>query len=70
MPQASPELREKWGGVQGVGEDKAEAFLKGRGYTLRRDWLWDRPTKDHQVTDDEGEAVMFLITEWDYGGWV
>lgn len=70
MPQATEELRSKWGGQQGVGEDKAEDFLKERGYKLTRQWLWEKPTPAHTPTDEELEAMAFLIQEWDYGGLV
>ena len=68
MPQASDELRAKWGGAQGVGEDKAEGFLRERGWTLTRDWGWLKPTFEHAPTEDELDAIIFLIEEWDYGG--
>lgn len=63
-------MRKKWGGEGGVGEDKAEDFLRSRGYVLRRDWLWEHPRvlewKDMRL--DEQEAMCFLCDEWDYGG--
>ena len=68
MPQASEELRTKWGGLGGVGEDKAIAFLKAAGYKLRRDWLWVKPGPSYAPTNDEIEAMDFLIYEWDFGG--
>jgi hypothetical protein len=68
MPQASEELRKLWGGSDGVGEDKAEKFLKSHGYKLRRDWRWELPTSNHSITDDEFDALCFLVDEWDYGG--
>lgn len=68
MPQASEELRAKWGGRQGVGEDKAAGFLNSRGYREVQNGYWLKPKFDHVVTDDEREALQFLIEEWDHGG--
>lgn len=69
MPQATDELREAWGGDQGVGDDKAMKHLMALGFTFTRGgmivapegWDWD-PDK----TDAWG-AVCFLCDEWDYG---
>ena len=68
MPQASEAMRAIWGGECGVGEDKAEAHLRGNGWTLTRQWEWRRPTPDYEPTDDDIGAINFLICEWDYGG--
>lgn len=66
MPQSSDEMRRKWGGESGVGEDKAVNFLKSRGYTLTEEWTWI-PPKGHVPTEEEQEANRFLIEEWDWG---
>lgn len=68
MPQASDEQRAAWGGVQGVGDDKALDYLKERGFVLTRQWEWRKPTPDHEMTDEDWGAISFLIDEWDYGG--
>jgi len=68
MPQASSELRERWGGAEGVGEDKAVAYLKQQGWCLSRDWLWYRTDDRVDPTPTEWEAMRFLIDEWDFGG--
>lgn len=68
MPQASDAQRRRWGGRHGVGEDKAEGFLKSRGYVLTRQWYWTLPKPDHYVTAEEADAMQFLMDEWDYGG--
>jgi len=68
MPSASPEQRRAWGGYNGIGEDKAEDFLKGRGWVLTNKWTWVPPTLGHFATDEEHGAIGFLIDEWDYGG--
>jgi hypothetical protein len=67
MPQATETLRQKWGGDQGVGPDKATAYLETHGWTMT-EGLWrlpsDRPNSE--IGDDEYEALQFLIDEWDY----
>lgn len=67
MPQATEELREKWGGHEGVGEDKAIAHLETRGYVLMRGNAWCRPEK-LEPSQEDLEAIDFLFQEWDYGG--
>lgn len=67
MPQASNELRARWGGFQGVGEDKAEAFLTDHGFILTDHWSWISPKPEVEVTEDEWSAMDFLVYEWDYG---
>lgn len=70
MPQADENLRQEWGGQDGIGEDKAEDYLKGKGYTLSRYFIWILPNPNHVPTKEELGAIGFLIDEWDYGGWV
>lgn len=67
MPSSSDEMRAKWGGDGGVGEDKAEAFLEGRGFVLHKDWHWTHP-ENRVPTEEELEAARFLVEEWDYAG--
>lgn len=68
MPQASDELRERWGGRQGVGDDKAMGHLLRMGFTIDRGGTIHPPVgyshKD-DPTDCEG-AINFLCDEWDY----
>jgi len=66
MPQASEELRRKWGGEQGVGEDKACDYLQAKGFVLTRQWEWCRATPPNE---EEAEAMQFLFEEWDWGGY-
>jgi hypothetical protein len=68
MPQASDEDRAKWGGIDGIGEEKAIGFLFEAGYSLTRQYTWLKPHPDHIVTEDESGAMWFLIHEWDYSG--
>ena len=67
MPQASEELRRKWGGEQGVGEDKACDFLTSRGFAMTFNFQWVRDTPPDAL---EEEAMQFLFEEWDWGGYV
>lgn len=70
MPQASEELRREWAGSDGISEDKAENYLKSKGYKLTPSWLWILPNPNHNPTIEEIRAISFLVNEWDYGGWV
>lgn len=72
MPQASRELQdlmdERFGDpVDSSGPIK---FLQERGYTLGHDWCWSKPgvTELEQMKQDEWEALLFLVQEWDFGG--
>lgn len=67
MPQATDELRVEWGGVLGVGEDKAIAHLERRGYRLTQHYTWKKPKFVTPTLADQ-RAVLFLIQEWDFGG--
>lgn len=64
MPQASDELRKKWG----IDDGKATKFLKDAGFILNRDWSWTSPKPENEITEDEWGAISFMIQEWDYGG--
>ena len=65
MPQADPELQRKWGGEDGIGEDKAVTYLLSKGWTHSRS-MWTCPHHE-TATDDEMEALTFLMFEWDHG---
>jgi hypothetical protein len=63
MPQSSEEMRARWGGEQGVGEDKALAFLKKHG--------WKEVANGYMLpsdgaTDEQWDAMQFLVEEWDF----
>lgn len=68
MPQASSELRAKWGGIGGVCEDKAVKFLHDKGWTEHK-FIMYRPSGKaaNDISEDEWGALQFLIDEWDYG---
>lgn len=70
MPMASDRQRElmfKWFGDH-VSEAGPIKCLESRGYVLRRDWLWEKPTPSHTIHEIERECLQFLIDEWDFGG--
>lgn len=69
MPQATEEQRARWAERDGgIGEMRPISFLKSRGYQLLSNYHWKPPTKMHQPTAEEYDAVSFMINEWDYGG--
>jgi hypothetical protein len=61
MPQTTPELRAKFPGF----DAQACTYLKSQGYILTRQWEWVKPREE--VTDDEWDALVYLVEEWDYG---
>lgn len=63
MPQGPPELHEKW-----KDDGIARRYLEDRGYKLTRQFFWQQPSPDHEPTQNEMEAMYYLIAEWDYGG--
>lgn len=66
MPQATPELREEWGIMDGP----AIQFLEQRGYLLTEAFEWRLPSSRivGEITPKEGRAILFLFEEWDFGG--
>lgn len=71
MPQASDELREKMRQRFGdsIDEQGPIDFLVGAGYKLGSDWLWEKEgTTYESMTQDEYDAMQFLVQEWDFGG--
>ncbi len=70
MPQASDKLRgvmERYFGDP-IADGPPMRFLESRGYHLRRDWHWNKPTPSHLISDEEYNCLQFLIDEWDMGG--
>lgn len=66
MPQASSRLQRIWhNGFAGYDEG-AIKYLQERGYTLTRKYQWVPP--DREPTDQELDAIDYLIGEWDFGG--
>lgn len=70
MPQARKELVERWGGEDGIGEDKAVNYLIRQGWKEVGFGLWRSPVEYFELMTAEKEALEFLIDEWDhaYGG--
>lgn len=64
MPQTTPERAARWPGM----DEEAIGYLRGRGFKLRRDWFWEKPTPDYELGDREIDAIRYLIEEWDFGG--
>lgn len=65
MPRASDELRAKWGGHDGVGDDKAIDHLVKCGFAFTRGGLI-HPPAIYQFHADTEDAIDFLCDEWDY----
>lgn len=63
MPSTSAERRARWPG----GDAEALSYLVGRGY-VRKGVFWTNP-KCVVVTERDEDAVVYLIEEWDWGGW-
>lgn len=69
MPQADEELRAAWRhGEEGGGDAAAMAHLRGAGFVLTRQWTWRIPP-GHTITDRDRSAMLYLVDEWDFGGW-
>lgn len=69
MPSTSQELLDKWGGEQGVGEDKALNFLISKGWKEEGNGFMVRPEgkSEADISEEEWEALQFLHEEWDFG---
>lgn len=66
MPQTTPEHAARWPGM----DHEAISFLEGNGYKLLCGWNWVKPTPEHDPSDREIDAILYLIQEWDFGGLV
>lgn len=67
MPQASEEMQARWPG----GDEEASKFLRDAGYHLTPDWRWVPPRgRVPHKHPREIDAILYLIHEWDYGGWI
>ena len=64
MPQTTPERAARWPGM----DSQAMKFLEKQGYKLTRNWRWKLPSENHNVTEKEKDAILYLIQEWDFGG--
>lgn len=64
MSQASDEERAKWGS-----ENKATDYLFWHGWILTLKWNWWHHDWEKAImNDDDYEAILFMVREWDYGG--
>jgi hypothetical protein len=66
MPQTTPERAARWPGM----DAEACKFLEDSGFRCSRDWEWSHPEKKkvEDLTEREADAIIYLIEEWDYGG--
>ena len=64
MPESTPERRATW-----HSDDVAMRFLTAHGLMLDSTWCWFSHD-DRRLTDDEADAVLYLIEEWDFGGYI
>jgi len=64
MPSAPEYLKAKFPGS----DAQAMKFLESHGFCLTGDWTWKLPSPDHIVTEDEWDAIEYLVLEWDFGG--
>lgn len=63
MPSGPPELHAKW-----KNDGNAINFLESHGYKRTIAWSWIKPTPEYRPTEEEREAIYYLIVEWDWGG--
>ena len=62
MPSATQELSDEW-----CSDDNAISFLNENGYVLSiPSYTWVGPGRD--ASPKERRAILYLITEWDFGG--
>lgn len=64
MPQTTPERAARWPGM----DAEAMAYLKAQGFRIGRDWCWRHP-ENRDLTEKEKDAILYLIEEWDFGGY-
>ena len=51
-------------------DTEAINFLQSRGYKLQRNWSWLMPVGKTMPNEREEDAILYLIEEWDFDGWV
>ncbi len=73
MPQAGPQLRSKMEEYFGdpVLDQGPMKYLKDQGYKLTKDFLWipkEGVAKYEDMEEKEWDCLLFLIEEWDMGG--
>ena len=69
MPLVSDELQnwaqEKFGDIDNCGPHK---FLKEQGYILTNNYFWKLPKGKTDPSEEEANAIAFLMERWYYGG--
>lgn len=70
MPSGPPELHEYWSNKDenNYADVNAQVYLQKQGYTLVNGFEWNRPSLDHEPTEEELSAISYLMWEWDWGG--
>jgi hypothetical protein len=66
MPQTTPDRAARWPGM----DSQAIDYLQSRGYRLLRNWSWLLPEGKARPDEREEDAILYLIEEWDFDGWV
>ena len=66
MPMAPDDMRARW---DGPNDKKALAHLEEGGYVLDDQYWWSHPDPDWEPSDEDWDAMNFMILEWDYGGY-
>jgi len=67
MPSSTPERQSRWPG----GDNEACSFLEQEGFKLTAGWCWTHPSKElDDLTEREEDAIIYMIEEWDYGGFI
>lgn len=64
MPSSTPERQEKW-----KSDDNALDFLKKAGVHMDTTFYF-YTDDDRTLTDDEADAICYMIEEWDYGVYI
>jgi hypothetical protein len=64
MPQTSDERRKRWPGW----DTQAIEYLEGRGFVCNiKTYTWRNP-KGLEINERDKDAVIYLIEEFDWGG--
>lgn len=63
MPQTSDERRARWPSW----DTQAIEHLESRGFVATRNYTWRNP-KNLELTEKDHDAIIYLIEEFDWGG--
>ena len=64
MPTSTPERQKRW-----KTDTKALEFLKAGGVLMDKTFYF-YTDNDRTLTDDEADAILYMIEEWDYGCYI